>query len=189
MFTLTDVPPGTHMCLIYDDERVRLDVMADFLSGCLRRGGRVGYFRQAGDMDALRKRILKRFPDVDAVLNGITVAPAREFYCPDDHFDKDHMLGILEEGCRALGTDTNLPVHHICGEMDWALDLTDGSASELPAYEHAVNRVCARRPLSAICQYDSRRFDPGLIFDIMNAHPFIVMEGVIVSNPGYEPVF
>jgi hypothetical protein len=72
----------------------------------------------------------------------------------------------------------------VSGEMSWALRGIPGS-DRLMEYEALVNGVLATHPVTAICQYDARRFDGQLIFDVLKVHPMMIVNGQVVRNPYY----
>lgn len=70
--------------------------------------------------------------------------------------------------------------------MEWVLDLESGQKKELIAYEQAVNHVCKSHPFSAICQYDANRFEPDFLVEVMRAHPYVIIDGMITPSPFFE---
>jgi hypothetical protein len=108
---------------------------------------------------------------------------AQETYCPDGRFLPDRMLETLRDFDRTIHED-GLTGGRVSGEMSWALRGLPGS-DRLPEYEALVNDVLEEHPITAICQYDARRFDGGTLFDILKVHPMMIVGGQVVRNPYY----
>jgi hypothetical protein len=72
------------------------------------------------------------------------------------------------------------------GEMTWALHDIPGS-DRLIEYEGRINDLLKTYPLTAICQYDTRRFDGATIFEVLSVHPIMIVHGQIMRNPFYVP--
>ena len=74
----------------------------------------------------------------------------------------------------------------LTGEMSWALKHIPGS-DRLIEYEGRINDLLKTYPLTAICQYDTRRFDGATIFEVLSVHPIMIVHGQIMRNPFYVP--
>jgi hypothetical protein len=186
MLSFKDMPPGIHMCLVYDSEEVRQDLVSDFIGSCLRKGNFVGYFADLSKENSILRHLKWRFPDLDdQTLRNFEICDSVTTCCPNGHFSKHDTLRILEN---AYNEKHNCCSGHVnfLGEMDWVLSLTDDSIKDLPDYEHKINKMMLNWRFSAICQYDSRKFDPDFLYDIINAHPYILMDGMIIGNPTYR---
>ena len=48
-----------------------------------------------------------------------------------------------------------------------------------------VNEALVTHPITAICQYDARRFDGATIFDVLMVHPMMIVHGHVTKNPYY----
>jgi hypothetical protein len=171
---------GTHMCLIYDDDNERRRLIAKYLDAGLREGEKVSYF--ADTMSAAEVRDWLAGMGVEIPQGGqLTVANAEKTYCPNGKFVPDEMLDEL----RALyqgSLDEGYPGTRISGEMSWALCGIPGS-DRLVEYEALVNDVLVTRPITAICQYDARRFSGAMIYDVLKVHPMMIVHGQVARNP------
>jgi hypothetical protein len=184
-FTDEKFPAGTHMCLIYDDDGERRKLVARFLDAGLRGGEKVAYFADVVTPDEVRAWLAGM--GVELPGNGgaaqFHVSEARTTYCPEGAFVPDRMLDTLRAFHRTT-CDEGYPGSRVSGEMSWALRGIPGS-DRLMEYEALVNDVLVAHPITAICQYDARRFDGKLIFDVLKVHPMMVVNGMIVRNPYY----
>jgi hypothetical protein len=75
----------------------------------------------------------------------------------------------------------------VTGEMAWALSPAVTGVESLVEYEARVSLLMKTHPLTAICQYDTNRFDGATIFEILQVHPMMVVRGQVVHNPYYMP--
>jgi len=182
-FTRERFPAGTHMCLIYDDEAERRRLVSKFLDAGLRDGEKVAYFADLASPDDVRGWLAGMGVDLPADPGRFGVTQAEATYCPDGTFVPDRMLDTL----RAFHAGTvaeGYPGSRVSGEMSWALRGLPGS-DRLMEYEALVNDVLASHPVTAICQYDARRFSGEAVFDVLKVHPMMVVNGTIVRNPYY----
>ena len=89
----TDEPfeEGVHMCLIYDDDSTRLDLLAEYLKGGVDGGEFVTYFSHSTS----EKAIQDSFGDIASNENKLNIAPATGIYCPGNHFKMHDMLNTI----------------------------------------------------------------------------------------------
>jgi hypothetical protein len=76
----------------------------------------------------------------------------------------------------------------ITGEMTWALSPNIKGVENLVEYEARLNPLIEQKNWIAICQYDANKFDPELLFDIVQVHPMMLVRGQVIHNPYYLPV-
>jgi hypothetical protein len=172
-------PEGTHMCLIYNDELQRREIIGNFITDGLRVNERVGYF---AENVAQAQLWLTHFCH-DEFTNNVEIAAALSVYCPHGYFDPVFMLDKL----RTYYTEAHAQGFvgaRVSGEMSWALAQIPG-VERLIEYESRVNSVCLTHPITPICQYDARRFNGITLFNILKVHPMVIVQGQIVRNPYY----
>ncbi|MBI5479120.1 MAG: MEDS domain-containing protein [Deltaproteobacteria bacterium] len=184
-FTDELFPTGTHMCLIYDHEDERRGVIGRFLDAGLQAREKVAYF--ADTMAPVEVAAWLRDMGVDVPRQGnapgFSITVAEKTYCPDGRFAPEAMLSTLRAYHQSV-VDQGYPGGRVSGEMSWALRGIPGS-DRLMEYEALVNDVLATHPITAVCQYDARRFDGAAIFDVLKVHPMMIVHGRIVRNPYY----
>jgi hypothetical protein len=184
-FTDERFPAGTHMCLIYDNDDDRRQLIGKFLGSGLAEGEKVAYFADTATPAEAAAWLTEAGvggPN-SAEASGFSISDAGETYCPNSRFVPEEMLdtlrafhgAVIEEG-RVGG--------RVSGEMSWALRGIPGS-DRLIEYEALVNDVLATHPITAICQYDADRFDGATIFDVLRVHPAMVVGGQVLRNPYY----
>ena len=184
-FTDERFPVGTHMCLIYDNEDERRKIISKFLDAGLQENEKVAYF--ADTMDPAEVEAWLREMGVDTPKQGkaptLSITVAEKTYCPDGKFSPESMLSTLRTYHKTV-LDQGYPGGRVSGEMSWALRDIPGS-DRLIEYEALVNDVLVTHPITAICQYDARRFSGAIIFDVLKVHPMMIVHGQVVKNPYY----
>jgi len=184
-FTRSLFPEGTHMCLIYDNEAHRRKIISQFLAGGMAAGEKVSYFSDEMSPEEVRGWLAEmnvELPDEDQD-GHFEVSRAENIYCPDRKFVPDDMLDRL----RAFYNQTlkaGFSGLRVSGEMSWALRDIPGS-DRLMEYEALVNNVFATHPVTAVCQYDARRFDGATILNVHRVHPMLIVGTQVVRNPYY----
>lgn len=185
-FTKLTSPGGLHICLIYNDEEERKEIVQNFTQSGLNSFEKVAYFAdQPKPLD-----VTEWLQQYNVQVNGnlkpgqLLLATASETYTPDKVFNPDDMLAKLEaiyhvakedgfNGCRGSG------------EMTWALNGLPGS-DRLLEYESRINNVIIDHPLIVMCQYDATRFNGATILGVLKVHPYMIVKGLVVQNPYYE---
>lgn len=176
---------GTHMCLVFRDEADRRKIVSRFVESGIAESERVYYFADTVKPTEVVDWLESLDVDVSGPLaaHELTVDEALATYCPDGAFDPDRMLATLKSAYSASNSD-GYPASRVTGEMSWALRGVPG-AEHLMEYEAAINDVVKTHPITAMCQYDANRFDGQVIFQALQVHPYIVMNGQLVRNPYY----
>ena len=185
-FTDEKFPAGTHMCLIYSDEKERLELLSKFLDAGIKAGEKTIY---AGDditsLEAFEKWLTDMGVQVPSreANNQLEVLNAEEAYCPDGRFDPEAKLdswGVLYNKYKAEGY-SNL---RVSAETKWATKGIPGT-ERLIEYEAKINDLFRIYPVTAICQYNANVFDGATILNILKVHPQMIVHGQIIQNPYY----
>jgi len=184
-FTKKKFPSGTHICLIYRDEKERHKIISKYLEAGLLTNEKVVYLA-----DRMKpQEVIQWLEEMDIELcpnkakKQLSVSVATTAYCPKNKFIPDTMLTKIKKlYTKALAENyTNL---RATGEMTWALRGIPGS-ERLLEYESLLNELVVTHPFTGICQYDANKFDGATIFDILQVHPYMITRGQIVKNPAY----
>lgn len=185
-FTDEPFPEGTHMCHIFSDEAERDEVMSRYVSSGLAEGEQVAYFVDTVSIESLRETLASHGVPVPAPDDArLLVSPAVDMYCPGGTFVPDQMLGNFPIVYNA-GVAAGFSGVRATGEMSWARRGIPGS-ERLIEYESRINEVVREVPLTAVCQYDARRFDGATLFEVLMVHPVMIVRGRISRNPYYLP--
>lgn len=179
-------PGGLHICLIYNDEEERKEIVQNFAQSGLSAFEKVLYFADQPKAVNVSEWLQYYNVQISDALNPeqLQLATAFESYTPNGIFDPDDMLLRIQ----AIYHYAKDEGYHGCrgsGEMTWALNDIPGS-DRLLEYESRINDVLIAHPLIIMCQYDATRFNGATILGVLKVHPYMIVKGLIVQNPYYE---
>ncbi len=181
-FTEEVLPDCSHVCLIFDNDKQRQEIVSKFLAAGLRQGELVRYIADASTPEEVRSWLLElglELPD-GAPFN---IFQAESFCCSRERFDPKELVdGMLDR--YDVARKAGYSGVRSCGEMTWALKGIPGS-ERLLEYEALLGTVTSDFPHIGMCQYDARLFDGATLFKVLQVHPFMVAHGRIVKNPFY----
>jgi hypothetical protein len=185
-FTDEPYPEGTHICYLYNDEQERRRILPLFARHALLGHESFDYLADVPSQADLPRAMarLELAAAIQELPGQVQMLTAQQGYYPDGRFDPDAMLARLRETyrqCMAAG----LAGARIAGEMDWALRGIPG-ADRIIECESRINELVKEAPVTVMCQYDMRKFDGALIFDVMNVHPVMIVGGHVLRNPFYQ---
>lgn len=172
---------GSHVCLIYDNEAERQEVVLRYIEAGIRAGERVAYYTESLSADDIRAWLQTRGVDVPAV-GRFDVVPVEQVYFPDGAFSIDATL----EKWRAFDRETvdaGYPAGRVTGETGWSRRVPGGD--RIAEYCARLNGALAGSCVGALCQYDSRAFDGATLLDVLRVHPMILVGSQVVRNPYY----
>lgn len=185
-FTDGEFPRGTHLCMIFSDENERQKSIFKFLAAGLTANEKVDYLVDTKTPQEFMDNFLASL-DEDLKksdrLRNLDLWVAENTYCPRGKFVPDDMLDTL----RSLYTKAREKAYsnaRASGEMTWSLKGIPGS-DRLMEYEARINDLVLTHPITAVCQYDTNRFDGKTIFDVLKVHPMVIVHGQIIQNPFY----
>lgn len=173
---------GAHLCMIYRDDAERRQVISKYLESGILNDEKIGYF-----VDTMKPEEVKSWlAELGIELpegKQVTISPALSTYCPKGKFVVEDMLDCLRN-YHKLSLSEGFSGARLTGEMSWSIKNIPGSEN-LVEYEALINTILMTHPITALCQYDANKFDGGIIFDILQVHPLMVVHGQIVENPAY----
>ncbi|KAF0235042.1 MAG: hypothetical protein FD177_201 [Desulfovibrionaceae bacterium] len=182
-FTGQRFAPGVHICQIFSDDDERQAALLKFILSGLREGEGARCFSDNLAEEAVEEYLFRYGVSYQEARQSGALALARtkDVYFKDDAFDPDRMLGLL----RAFQADTvaqGFSAARVIGEMTPDVQHIPGG-SRLLEYEARVSLLLRECPVTAVCQYDARRFDGATIMDVLKVHPLMVVRGSVVHNP------
>ncbi len=182
-FAEKSVPEGTHLCLIFTEEKERIDSLLKFLLSGLQEGERCACFSDYLSEEKIRAFLNEQNISYDEhkEQGSITFTEASEVYVKDGRFDPDRLLSVLEAFYRDALKDKH-PGARIIGEMIPKIETIPGG-ERLLEYESRVSLLVRKYPVTAVCQYDARNFDGATIMEILKVHPMMLVNGMVVNNP------
>jgi diguanylate cyclase (GGDEF)-like protein len=184
-FTDEPYPEGTHICYFYGSDDERRQVLPLFVRHGLAGRESVDY---VADVPA-RKDLPRALARLDIPLDDshfpghLEALPVTQGYFPDGYFSPDSMLARL----RRMYEERKLAGYagsRMAGEMTWVLRGVPG-ADRVIECEGRVNQLLEEIPLTVMCQYDTRKFDGAMLFDVLSVHPVMIVRGHVLRNPFY----
>ncbi len=176
--------PGTHLCLFYDNDAQRNRMITDLFRAGWDCGEQVAYVtdtRSVAQVYALFNEMNAFEPTLPT--SAFKVADAKTAFYPQGRFDPQDQLSAIAEFDTSARQQGYAGVR-VSGEMSWSLREVPG-AERVLEYEAKITDVLAQHQVTAICQYDLRRFDAQTISEVLKAHPVIIVNGQIMHNPFY----
>lgn len=176
---------GDHACLGFDDDDARWEIRAAFAEAGLHRGEQVMFFTDPATsveetvnrLSALGVRAGRAL-----ALGGLVVVNEIPGYDPVTGFDPEARAAAWVQATDAAHRQ-GFPGIRSVGDMSWVLDGVDQDS--LIAYEAALTPVFADIGFTAICEYDRRRFTPGLLGRVSAAHPTSVLQRLDALHLAY----
>ncbi len=182
-FAVARVAPGTHVCQIYAGDAERDDALLRFLSRGLQAGESAALFTENVTEEQLDAWFTREGLSIVAerAAGRFASSPTRQVYFQEGAFDPDRMLGLLAD-FHEQSVAAGRPGARVIGEMSPEIGTIPGG-SRLLEYESRVNQLLRTHPVTAVCQYDARRFGGATIMDVLTVHPMMVVRGAVVFNP------
>ncbi|MFZ6031027.1 MAG: MEDS domain-containing protein [Chloroflexota bacterium] len=182
-FTDQEFPAGVHVCQIFESDRERDESLKRFLLSGLQAGECTSCYAENVDQAALGAFFGRYGVSIDEARESgaLTLAGTRGVYFQDNRFEPERMLTMLRQ-YYLDAVQQGYPAARVIGEM--LPDVQHISGGErLLEYEARVSLLLREYPITAVCQYDARKFDGATIMDILKVHPLMVVRGSVVRNP------
>ena len=179
---IKELKPGDHLCCMYETEEEHRAILTPFLREGLRAGQKIIYIVDARTAEEIFSYMHEDGVDVDDYVKTgqLHVLSVDESYMRGGVFDPDGMISLLaSETTRALAE--GYTALRVTGEMSWTLRGLPGS-DRLIEYEIKLNEFFPDHQCLAICQYDRRRFEPGILLDVLTTHPIAIIGTEVFDN-------
>jgi len=178
---------GDHLCCLYESEEEHRALLSPFIRQGLERHEKVLYIVD----DHAAAQILA-YLSVDGVgvkqylqRGQLSVLSSDESYVQGGVFEPERMMALLRSETDRAAAEGYIALR-VSGEMSWALKGLPGS-ERVVEYEARLNTFFPGSKCLAISQYDRRRFDPGVLLDILATHPLAVIGTEVYDNFYYMP--
>jgi len=180
-----EVEEGTHICLVYTDDKERDNSLLTFLLNGLKAGERTACFSNEMDEVILADFLGEHGISYDDSVkdHAVSLSGTNEVYFEGGFFDPDRMLNTLKNyyhESRKMGFESS----RVIGEMVPEVERVPGG-ERLLEYESRVTMLLREAPITTVCQYDARNFDGATILDVLKVHPQMIVNGMLVENPFY----
>lgn len=179
---------GDHVCAVYVGPAQRDEVLLPYLRAGLRGGDKVvavvdstspasvkdALDDGAGDADRVDARVASR---------QLELRSADDAYLPRGGFSAAGTIGYWDRLVGPAIRDDGYRFARVLGEMSWGMR---GRREEFLRYEAELNRFAPRYPQAILCLYDLAKFGGGILTDLLQTHPKLLMGGVYLDNPQYQ---
>jgi len=182
-FAKTKLPPGTHICQIYSDEKERDDSLKAYLTRGVQLGECNACFSENITKEQLAAHMANMGVDLEKSTQSgaLLLSGSREVYFEGNRFDPNRMLALLTQFHKKSTTDGYTGAR-VIGEMHPDIATIEGG-SRLIEYESRVSVLLRTHPITTVCQYDARVFDGATILNVLKVHPMMVVRGTVIENP------
>jgi hypothetical protein len=173
---------------LYNDENERQRTIAQFIKSELLAGEKIGYLAD----------VMPSTDDTDAYLSRLGIAPPRHVkpkqlvlaqaeptYCPDGTFAPERTLDYWRS-FYSQALRESFAGERVTGETDWIYKGMPGVECWIE-YEAMINNLVEEIPIHGVmCQYDVRKIDGSMLFDVLDVHPMMIVAGQVVHNPYFS---
>jgi anti-anti-sigma factor len=156
---------------VYASQDEHRRVLTDYLSRGLARRERVLFLASPPERAPLAiEYLLDAGVPVDVPLaeGQLVIGAAEEAYLADGRFDGDDRLRAYAEQVRAAVDDGYVGLR-VAAELSWLRGRADARHS-WPGYELRADLLATRLPLTALCIYDGRQWQPDELALIESVH-------------------
>lgn len=161
---------GDHACCVYSTDGDQAQLVGGFAHGARARGDRIVYLAdQSSDAEVvnlLDRAGLDGRAELDSGSLQILRSAEMEL---DGGFDAERQLGLWNQLIFAA-RDAGYGGVAVSAEMTWA-HAWGVDSDALVHYESTASPLFAGGAISALCQYDTRRFDPATVARLAHVHP------------------
>jgi hypothetical protein len=171
-----------HLCAFYRGRAERDRLILDHLKEGLRAGDTCLYVTTDGNRAGFRAALADEAPDVD--LEWLEVREPSSPCLKPGVFSPTGMLELIEDWSRETFAREGCRFARAAADMSWALPhVSKGLIGDLVSYEARVARWTRAYRQVGVSLYDLDRFGGDVIVAMVNSHPKVWFQGVIVENP------
>ena len=176
-----------HLCLIYDTPEEQFAAVIPYIRIGLDRGEKCIYIVDDNTAAIVIAEMKAAGIAVDTAIAAgqLAVISKQDAYLKQGYFEPEWMIGFLERST-AEAKAAGFTALRATGEMTWMLG-GDPGCERLMEYEAKLNYFIPDHDVLAICQYNRKRFAPGLIKDVIATHPLVIYGGLVCRNFYYVP--
>ncbi len=178
---------GDHLVLLYESESNITETVVSYITNSLKNNHKFIYI--SGDTDTLMIiNSLKQLNLYNSFVesNQLLFLDKKDAYSKSGKFNPDKMKDLLIE----LAIDAQKEGYEglaISGELSWVLDYDEGF-DLINEYEWKINsEVFGRYPVTALCRYNMDKFTDEMIINVIQLHPFLIINNKVYENPFYIP--
>ena len=171
-----------HACAFFDGTEEEYRVLMPFATGCARCGDRCFHFADPAQKAERARKLAEAHAGILPQRHAAELRDWSETYLRGGGFVADRMLDFLRE---LVDRANGLPRARVWANMEWAVQNV-GLLEELVDYERRVNSVVDCSDALIVCVYQCGRYTADVAFQVLRAHPWIVVQGRLEPNPVFE---
>ncbi len=179
-----DFQVGDHVCAFYEEGGNSLDdIVATYLSKGLQAGNKCACFSFADTASSVRDRIPPELMSRDGILQFFTEKQT------EGGFSVEAYLRWLEAMVKEALSDGWGRLWAVGDAAFVGRDMAPTSISMKTwfTWEAQVNELASRYPQFIMCVYDLDRWAGELVMSVLQTHPRIFVNGLVLNNPYYVP--
>lgn len=177
---------GSHSACIYKVKKEQFSSVVPFILYGLKTNEKCIYIAD----ENTKKEIIQMFKDVIPIeeyidSHQLELFTREEAYLKDGCFDPDSMITLLRQ-YEEHALKNGYKGLRITGEMTWILTKLPGT-ERIIEYEAKLNHFFPTSTCTALCQYNEKKIDPDILFDVVCTHPNLIIYGTLYENSHYLP--
>lgn len=176
------VPPGTHTCLLYQNEDEKNKFFLQFLAAGIRRKEKVLCISDSLTKEEILSWFSRKNIDTCGYNfeRGLVVRTTQSMYYPHGYFSPEEMIQRwrqLVEEARQEG----FTMLRATGEIAWLAQVP--GAERFVEYEMMINEFLKEHQVTVVCQFDVNRLHGATLMEIISVHPLLIVKGQLMHNP------
>lgn len=181
------LPRSAHVCAFFESEEEHYaSVIPYFAEGLLHDEQLLNIYAREDHAAHVERLESAGVPARAAIARKqLNLTTPEETYLEGGSFDIGAMFNRVEATLLEART-SEFPFVRTCGDMGWALDAL-ASTDALIEYEARLNFLTTQHSCTFVCAYDSRKFSPETLRDILSTHPQVLIGLTVLENPQYVP--
>lgn len=177
---------GNHLACIYKNKKEQFSIVVPFILYGLKNNEKCIYITD----ENTKREILKTFNNFNPIegyidSHQLEILTKEETYLEDGYFDPDTMITLLSQ-LEEQALKNGYKGLRITGEMTWILTKLPGT-EKIIEYEAKLNYFFPTSKCIALCQYNEKKIDPEILFDVVCTHPSLIIYDTLYENSHYLP--
>lgn len=183
----TQIPVGSHICLLYRTDEERDRVAVPFVREGVRDGALCRYVVDDQTAEHLKQGLSAAGVKVASVeaSGQLKILTAADTYLRNAPFNYHEMFTFWDMVVEEIRAG-NLAYSRCAGETAFLQHGAPG-LEHFMEYEAQLNNYVPKVPLIVLCLYNLTKLTGDLVAGVLQTHPYAVMGGVLIRNPYYIP--
>jgi hypothetical protein len=177
-----------HLCLIYRDKEEGVRSAVAFIKAGLAKNDRCVYITDDNTAEAVRQTMQLQGIEVESALSSgkLIFGTKQDAYLSDGYFEPDKAIKFFAKAADQAAAEGYRAIRG-AAEMTWQLGGDPGS-DRLLEYESKMNELLfPTHEAVGLCQFNSNRFTPAFLRDVIYTHPLVMIGGLVCKNFYYKP--